>query len=55
MLVAEAGGRVTGPQGTAPGLQTGSVVASNGHIHDEMLARLRQPNPDCPMQSFVLH
>jgi len=55
MLVTEAGGRVTDPQGTAPDLWTGSVVASNGHIHDEMLARLRQADPDCPMQSFVLH
>ena len=42
MLVAEAGGCVTDPQGAAPDLWTGSVVASNGRIHDELLARLRQ-------------
>jgi myo-inositol-1(or 4)-monophosphatase len=42
MLVAEAGGCVTDPQSAAPDLWTGSVVASNGHIHDELLARLRQ-------------
>ena len=28
---------------------------TRGHIHDEMLARLRQADPDCPMQNFVLH
>ncbi len=58
-VIAEEGGKsgacVTDPQGTALDLWTGSVVASNGHIHGEILARLRQANPDCPMQSFVLH
>jgi myo-inositol-1(or 4)-monophosphatase len=42
MLVDEAGGRVTTPQGAALDLWTGNVVASNEHIHGEMLAHLRQ-------------
>ncbi len=42
ILVDEAGGSVTSPQGSALDLWTGNVVASNGHIHGEMLAHLRQ-------------
>jgi myo-inositol-1(or 4)-monophosphatase len=42
ILVDEAGGSVTNPQGAALDLWTGNVVASNGHIHGEMLAHLCQ-------------
>jgi len=42
MLVGEAGGSVTSPQGGTLDLWTGNVVASNGHIHGEMLANLCQ-------------
>jgi len=42
MLVDEAGGSVTNSQGAALDLWTGNVVASNGHIHSEMLAHLFQ-------------
>ncbi len=38
LLVAEAGGRVTGWRGEPPSIDRGAVVASNGRIHDEMLA-----------------
>jgi myo-inositol-1(or 4)-monophosphatase len=38
LIVAEAGGRVTDTAGRAFTSRAGQVVASNGHIHDEMLA-----------------
>ena len=40
LLVAEAGGRQSGYDGKAVQLSSGSVVATNGHIHDELLAVL---------------
>ena len=39
-IVEEAGGRITGPDGTAP-REGGQVVSSNGLVHDEVLAALR--------------
>ena len=42
MLVAEAEGRVTDPHGAALDLWTGNIVASNGYIHDGILAHLHQ-------------
>lgn len=40
VLVREAGGRFTNLEG-APGPHGGSAIATNGHLHDEVLARLR--------------
>jgi histidinol-phosphatase len=40
VLLAEAGGRFTDLAGE-PGIEAGSGVASNGHLHDELLALLR--------------
>ena len=37
LIIGEAGGRLTGLDGT-PGVGSGSAVASNGLIHDELLA-----------------
>ena len=40
LLVAEAGGRVTGWLGERLRLEVGAIVASNGRIHDELLGAL---------------
>ncbi|MBI1729509.1 inositol monophosphatase [Candidatus Acetothermia bacterium] len=40
LLVTEAGGQVTGFQGTELELDTRAIMASNGKIHDEMLKML---------------
>jgi fructose-1,6-bisphosphatase/inositol monophosphatase family enzyme len=40
VLLAEAGGRFTDLDGGS-GIEAGSGMASNGHLHDELLARLR--------------
>ena len=42
VLVAEAGGRVTGLDGAPLDLDAPTLLASNGRIHDEMLATLRE-------------
>jgi myo-inositol-1(or 4)-monophosphatase len=42
LMVEEAGGRVTDPAGGAVDLGAPAVVASNGRIHEEMLATLRE-------------
>jgi len=40
VIITEAGGRFTSLEGeTTPG--GGSVVCTNGHLHDEVLAQLR--------------
>jgi myo-inositol-1(or 4)-monophosphatase len=41
LLVAEAGGRVSEPSGGAGHLDAGDVLATNGHLHEPMLALLR--------------
>ena len=41
LVVAEAGGRVTGTDGAAFTSRGGHVLASNGHIHDAMLDVIR--------------
>lgn len=41
LLVEEAGGRISNLAGTRPALETGQLVASNGHIHHQLLRRLR--------------
>ena len=41
LLVEEAGGRVSGVDGSPYSSRSGSVLASNGHVHDEMLAIIR--------------
>lgn len=41
LIVSEAGGRVTGMAGTPYSSRGGSVLATNGRIHDEMLATIR--------------
>ena len=45
LLVEEAGGRVTSPEGGALDLAAPSIVASNGIIHDEILAVLESARP----------
>jgi myo-inositol-1(or 4)-monophosphatase len=40
LLVEEAGGRVSGFDGSAFRIETGEIVASNGVIHEEMVAEL---------------
>jgi myo-inositol-1(or 4)-monophosphatase len=42
LIVEESGGRVTGLDGSAWDAHGGSVLASNGHVHDEMLAVIRK-------------
>lgn len=41
LLVEEAGGRITNLAGDRPALEAGQLVASNGHIHNQLLRRLR--------------
>jgi len=41
LIVAEAGGRVTGTDGSAFASRSGHVLASNGRLHDAMLAVIR--------------
>jgi myo-inositol-1(or 4)-monophosphatase len=41
LIVEEAGGRVTGIDGTAFDVAAGHLVASNGHIHEQMLDVVR--------------
>jgi len=43
IIVTEAGGRFTSLEGQATP-DGGSVVCTNGHLHDEVLARLRDPH-----------
>ena len=48
LMVEEAGGRATSPSGGPVDLNSPSVVASNGKIHGEMLATLRQVRDQAP-------
>jgi myo-inositol-1(or 4)-monophosphatase len=48
LLVEEAGGRVTGIDGGPLDLDAPTLVASNGRIHEEILATLRQVRPSTP-------
>jgi myo-inositol-1(or 4)-monophosphatase len=41
LIVQEAGGRVTGVDGSPWNAHNGHVLASNGHVHEEMLAVIR--------------
>ena len=45
LIVAEAGGRVTTMTGESYGSRKGSVLATNGRIHDAMLDVIRQVGP----------
>jgi len=47
-MVEEAGGRVTTPEGGPIDLGAPAVVASNGKIHDEMLATLNEVRRQAP-------
>ena len=40
VIVEAAGGRFTDLEGRAPGLETSSVLATNGKLHDELLRSL---------------
>ncbi len=42
LIVQEAGGRVTAVDGGAWQPYAGNVLASNGHVHDEMVAIVRE-------------
>ena len=42
LLVQEAGGRVTGLDGSPYSSRGGSVLATNGHVHEEMLGTIRE-------------
>lgn len=48
LLVREAGGRVTGFDGASYSVYNHRIVASNGLIHDEMLAVLQRPSRPIP-------
>jgi len=41
LMLEEAGGRITGMDGTPFNAAAGHLVASNGHLHDQMLAVIR--------------
>jgi myo-inositol-1(or 4)-monophosphatase len=41
LMLEEAGGRITGMDGTPFSAAAGHLVASNGHLHDQMLAVIR--------------
>jgi myo-inositol-1(or 4)-monophosphatase len=41
LIVAEAGGRITGMDGTAFSSRHGHVLATNAHLHDSMLEVIR--------------
>jgi len=41
LLVQEAGGSVSGLDGSAYSSRGGSVLATNGHVHEEMLRTIR--------------
>jgi myo-inositol-1(or 4)-monophosphatase len=42
LVVEEAGGRITGMDGSPFDLAAGHVVASNGHVHDALVAVIRE-------------
>ena len=46
LLVEEAGGQVTAMNGDAFSSRIGSIVASNGRVHDAMLAAIRNRSPN---------
>ncbi len=48
LMVEEAGGRATNPEGGLVDLDSPSVVASNGRIHGEMLAILKEVRGQSP-------
>ena len=48
LMVEEAGGRVTTPAGGPVNIDKPSVLASNGRIHEEMLATLRDVRGQAP-------
>jgi len=48
LMVEEAGGRVTTPDGGPVDLGAPSVVASNGRIHDEILSTLKEVRGQAP-------
>ena len=48
LMVEEAGGRMTSLTGGALDLMAPEIVASNGHIHDEMLETLREVQASRP-------
>jgi myo-inositol-1(or 4)-monophosphatase len=48
LMVEEAGGRVTNPDGGPVDLRAPAVVASNGKIHGEMLATLKEVRGQAP-------
>jgi myo-inositol-1(or 4)-monophosphatase len=41
VIVQEAGGRITSPEGEPFVLEGGAILATNGYVHDEMLGFLR--------------
>jgi myo-inositol-1(or 4)-monophosphatase len=49
LLVTEAGGRVTGFGGEAVDVRKGNLVASNGVLHDELLAALAEAEAKPPL------
>jgi myo-inositol-1(or 4)-monophosphatase len=48
LIVQEAGGRVTGLDGSPWDAHRGHVLASNGYVHEEMLAVIRSAQPNQP-------
>ena len=46
LLVEEAGGRVTNMDGSALDLAGAQIVASNGHLHEQVLRVIAQTRPE---------
>ena len=42
LIVKEAGGRITSPEGNSFHLESGAILATNGYVHEEMLRYLRE-------------
>jgi len=51
LIVAEAGGRVTGMDGSAFSSRSGHVLASNGRIHDAMLSIIQAFRERAPQRT----
>jgi myo-inositol-1(or 4)-monophosphatase len=42
LMVKEAGGRITSPEGNSFHLESGAILATNGYVHEEMLGYLKK-------------
>jgi myo-inositol-1(or 4)-monophosphatase len=42
LIVQEAGGRITTPEGGPFDLESGAILATNGYVHEEILRHLKE-------------